>query len=105
MEVVLGANFTLSYRTEVLNTLFPLFPPPTPQSPHIIALTRLLITLSSVQHTVPLLTSLVPKEKLLAYQLAFDLAEGGVQDFLASVRKELPEGSEVCSTYLLLRLC
>jgi len=37
----------------------------------------------------------VPHEKLLAYQFAFDLVEGGAQDFLESVRSELPEDDDV----------
>jgi len=53
------------------------------------------VTLSNPSLTVPLLTSLVPNEKLLAYQFAFDLVEGGAQDFLESVRNELPEGDDV----------
>lgn len=97
MEAVLDTGFSLSYRDEVLHKLLPLFPSPTieSQSPHIHALTRLLVTLSNASLTVPLLTSLVPKEKLLAYQFAFDLVEGGAQDFLESVRSELPEGDQV----------
>jgi 26S proteasome regulatory subunit N2 len=42
--------------------------------------------------------SLVPREKLLAYQFAFDLVEGGARDFLESVRTELPEGDEVSAS-------
>jgi len=34
----------------------------------------------------------VPAQKLLAYQFAFDLVEGGSQDFLEGIRNELPEG-------------
>jgi hypothetical protein len=37
---------------------------------------------------MPLLMSLVPKEKLLAYQFAFDLAKDGSQEI---VHNELPE--------------
>jgi hypothetical protein len=97
MEAVLDTGFSLSYRDQVLQFLFPLFPRPTSRdgSLHVHALTRLLVTLSSSSLTVPLFTSLVPKEKLLAYQFAFDLAEGGSQDFLESVRTELPEGDAV----------
>lgn len=97
MEAVLDTGFPLSYRDQVLNFLFPLFPQPKAGdgSPHVHALTRLLVTLSSPSLTVPLLTSLVPKEKLLAYQFAFDLVAGGAQDFLESVRSELPEGDAV----------
>lgn len=96
MEAVLDTGFSLQYRDEVLHKLLPLFPPPTieSQSPHIHALTRLLVTLSDASLTVPLFTSLVPNEKLLAYQFAFDLVEGGAQDFLESVRSGLPEGDE-----------
>lgn len=97
MEAVLDTGFSLSYRDQVLHFLFPLFPQPTTgdRSPYVHALTRLLVTLSSPSLTVPLLTSLVPKEKLLAYQFAFDLVEGGAQDFLESVRSALPEGDIV----------
>lgn len=97
MDAVLDNHFSLSYRDEVLNFLYRLFPSPTSdsKSPHIHSLTRLLVTLSSPSLTTPLLVSLVPKEKLLAYQLAFDLAEGGAQDFLEAIRTELPEGEEV----------
>ncbi|KAK2461999.1 hypothetical protein APHAL10511_006462 [Amanita phalloides] len=96
MDAVVDAGFSLSYRDEVLEFLFPLFPPPAvgERSPHVIALTRLLITLSKPSITVPFLTSLIPQENLLAYQLAFDLAEGGSQDFLESIRSQLPEGDE-----------
>jgi 26S proteasome regulatory subunit N2 len=38
--------------------------------------------------------SLVPREKLLAYQFAFDLVEGGSQDFLEAIRSEFPEGDD-----------
>jgi hypothetical protein len=97
MEAVLDTGFSLSYRDQVLHFLFPLFPKPSTGdgSPHAHALTRLLVTLSSPALTVPLLTSLIPKEKLLAYQFAFDLVEGGAQDFLESVRNDLPEGDGV----------
>lgn len=40
--------------------------------------------------------SLVPHKKLLTYLFAFDLVEGGTQDFLENVRTELPDGDEVC---------
>ncbi|KAG6818006.1 hypothetical protein H0H87_009161 [Tephrocybe sp. NHM501043] len=97
MEAVLDTGFPLSYRDQVLRFLYPLFPPPTTGdgSPYILSVTRLLITLSNPSLTVPLLVSLVPKQPLLAYQLAFDLVEGGAQDFLESVRRDLPEGDEV----------
>ncbi|KAJ7932500.1 hypothetical protein B0H13DRAFT_1955708 [Mycena leptocephala] len=77
MEGVLDTGFSLSYRDQVLSFLFPLFPQPVAgdSSPHVHSLTRLLVTLSS-----PSLT------------FAFDLVEGGSQDFLESVRTELPEG-------------
>ncbi|KAF8640759.1 hypothetical protein AX17_000409 [Amanita inopinata Kibby_2008] len=96
MDAVVDAGFSLSYRDQVLEFLFPLFPPPTAGdgSSHVYALTRLLITLSKPSFTVSFLTSLIPKEKLLAYQFAFDLVEGGSQDFLESVRNQLPEGDE-----------
>ncbi|TFK41267.1 armadillo-type protein [Crucibulum laeve] len=96
MDAVVDTGFSLSYRDHVLRFLFPLFPQPTSGdgSPHVHALTRLLVTLSDPALTVPLLTSLVEKEKLLAYQFAFDLVEGGGQDFLESLRADLPEGDE-----------
>jgi 26S proteasome regulatory subunit N2 len=97
MEAVLDNHFPLSYRDQVLNFLYPLFPPPTidSKSPHIHSLTRLLVTLSNPALTVTLLVSLVPGEKLVAYQLAFDLVEGGAQDFLETVRNDLPVEDEV----------
>lgn len=97
MEAALDTGFSLSYRDHVLRFLFPLFPRLTigEGSAHVHALTRLLVTLSDVSLTVPLLSSLVEKEKLLAYQLAFDLVEGGSQDYLESIRSELPDGDLV----------
>jgi 26S proteasome regulatory subunit N2 len=67
MEAVLDTGFSLSYRDQVLHKLLPLFPSPTTESksPHVHALTRLLVTLSDASLTVPLLTSLVPREKPL----------------------------------------
>jgi 26S proteasome regulatory subunit N2 len=107
MEAVLDTGFSLSYRDQVLHKLLPLCPSPTTESksPHVHALTRLLVTLSKPSLTVPLLTSLVPNEKLLAYQFAFDLVEGGAQDFLESIRNELPEGDEVSVSHLLFCFC
>jgi 26S proteasome regulatory subunit N2 len=98
MEAVLDNHFPLSYREQVLNFLYPLFPSPTidSKSPYIHSLTRLLVTLSNPALTVSLLVSLVSREKLIAYQLAFDLVEGGAQDFLESIRNDLPVGDEVC---------
>jgi 26S proteasome regulatory subunit N2 len=92
MEAVVDSNFSLSYRDEVLH-----FPSATAntKSLHVHALTRLLVTLSDPSLTLPLLTSLVPKHKLLAFQFAFDLVEGGAQDFLESLRSDLPEGEGV----------
>ena len=94
MEAVLDTGFSLSYRDQVLHKLLPLFPSPTTESksPHVHALTRLLIILSNTSLTLPLLTSLVPHEKLLAYQFVFDLVKGGAQDFLENIRNELPAG-------------
>ena len=94
MEAVIDTQFSLSYRDLVLEFLHPLFPPLENRSPHIHALTRLLVALSSSETTVPLLVSLVPGKKLLAYQFAFDLVEGGSQDFLEAIRNELPEGDD-----------
>ena len=54
------------------------------------------MTLSDPSLTVPLLTSLVPHEKLLTYQFAFDLVEGGAQDFLEAICSKCPEGDDVC---------
>lgn len=95
MDAVLETNFSLSFRNQVLNFLLPLFPPLESKAPHVHAVTRLLVTLSDANLTIPLLTALVPKETLLAYQLAFDLVEGGGQDFLEAIRTQLPEGDEV----------
>lgn len=95
MDAVLETNFSLSYRNQVLNFLLPLFPPLEPKAPHVHTVTRLLVTLSDATLTIPLLTALVPKETLLAYELAFDLVEGGGQDFLEAIRTQLPEGEEV----------
>ncbi|KAF8647902.1 hypothetical protein AX16_006434 [Volvariella volvacea WC 439] len=96
MDAVLDMGFSLSYRDQVLNFLYPLFPKPTSgDSNNVVhSLTRLLVTLCNVSLTVALLVSLVPREKLLAYQFAFDLVEGGSQDFLESIRSELPAGDE-----------
>jgi 26S proteasome regulatory subunit N2 len=55
------------------------------------------VTLSDPSLSISLLASLVLNEELLAYQFAFDLVEGGSQDFLETVRSELPEGDEVSS--------
>jgi len=96
MEGILDTGFSLSYRDQVLRFLFPLFPRPAAGdgSPHVHALTRLLVTLSDPSLTIPLLNSLVTSEQLLAFQFAFDLVEGGSQDFLETLRTELPEGDE-----------
>lgn len=97
MDAVLDTAFPLAYRDQVLRFILPLFPSLSSEnkSPHVYAVTRLLVTLSSAELTVPLLNSLVPKDSLLAYQMAFDLVEGGAQDYLESIRKELPEGEGV----------
>lgn len=102
MEAILDTGFSLSYRDQVLHFLLPLFPRPEMdnQSSHLHSLTRLLVTLGNAPLTASLLVSMVPQEKLLAYQFAFDLVEGGAQDFLESVRNELPEGGEVNSLVL-----
>ncbi|EFI28601.1 26S proteasome subunit RPN2a [Coprinopsis cinerea okayama7 len=96
MEGVLSTTASLSYRHQVLRFLFPLFPQPKTgdQSPHVHAVTRLLISLSDPELTIPFLSSLVSKEPLLAYQFGFDLVEGGSQDFLENLRGALPEGDE-----------
>lgn len=91
---------TLISLLQVLNHVIPLFPPPAVQSPHIHSLTRLHITLASPTLTIPFLTSLVSSAKqqsenaLLAYQIAFDLVEGGTQDYIEAIRTGLPEGEE-----------
>ena len=96
MDSVLDTGFSLSYRDTVLQFIFPLFPKPSSGSgSHVDAITRLLVTLSDTSLTIPLLTSLVPNEKLLAYQFAFDFVEGGSQDYLETIRSELPEGDSV----------
>ncbi|KAI6153672.1 26S proteasome regulatory complex non-ATPase subcomplex Rpn2 Psmd1 subunit [Pisolithus tinctorius] len=95
MEIVLDTGFSLSYRDQVLNFLSPLFPLPSQaNSTHMLALARLHVTLNNPSITVSLLSSLVPKEKLVAYQFAFDLVEGGARDFLEGVRKDLPQGKD-----------
>ena len=83
---------SLSYQDQVLHFLFP---QPTTKngSPHVHALTRLLVTLSDPLLSISLLDSLVLNEELLAYQFAFELVEGGDQ----GRRSELPEGDEVSS--------
>lgn len=99
MEAVIDSGFSLSYRDIVLRFLYPLFPRPTAGDGSALAhaLTRLLVTLGDPSLTVPLLVTLVPKEKLLAYQFAFDLVEGGARDFLELVRTQLPAGDDVSS--------
>ncbi|KAI0721359.1 26S proteasome regulatory complex non-ATPase subcomplex Rpn2/Psmd1 subunit [Cerioporus squamosus] len=96
MEAVLDTAFPLAYRDQVLKFLFPLFPAPSgdAKSTHVYALTRILVTLNSPEMTINFLNSLVPRQKLLAYQFAFDLVEGGGQDFREAIRKDLPEGTE-----------
>jgi len=92
MDAVFETSFTLSYRLAVLQFIFPLFPPLQENSPHIHAITRILVTLSLPALTIPYLTALVPDRLLLAYQVAFDLFESGVQEFLQTVMQQLPEG-------------
>ncbi|KDQ10690.1 hypothetical protein BOTBODRAFT_177975 [Botryobasidium botryosum FD-172 SS1] len=98
IEALLDSSFSLHYRIKVLHHILPLFPPLTANSSHVNAITRVHVTLSQKSLTVDLLTSLVAageKEKnLLAYQFAFDLLEGGTQDYLEEVRSGLPEGAE-----------
>jgi len=106
MEGVLETGFSLSYRDQVLRFLLPLFPQPTAGegAAHVNSLTRLLVTLSDPVLTIPLLNSLVVNEKLLAYQFAFDLVEGGSQDFLETLRNDLPQGDMVCMYFLVVFL-
>ncbi|KAK0208117.1 hypothetical protein DFS33DRAFT_1254799 [Desarmillaria ectypa] len=92
MEAALDTGFSLSYRDQVLRFLFPLFPQSSTDGSHVHTLTRLLITLGDSGLTIPLFKSMVPSNKLLAYQLAFDLVEGGARDYLESIRNDLPEG-------------
>ncbi|KAF9022936.1 26S proteasome regulatory complex non-ATPase subcomplex Rpn2/Psmd1 subunit [Hymenopellis radicata] len=96
MEAVLDTGFSLVYRDQVLRFLFPLFPEVSTKegATHVHTLTRLLVTLADSSLTVPLFLSLIPKNTLLSYQLAFDLVEGGARDYLDTVRSELPEGDE-----------
>ncbi|KAF9535345.1 armadillo-type protein [Crepidotus variabilis] len=96
MEGILDTGFSLSYRDEVLRFFLPLFPKPTAGegAAHLHSLTRLLVTLSDPSLTIPLITSLVASDTLLAYQLAFDLVEGGSQDFLETLRTDLPAGDD-----------
>ncbi|KAG8834158.1 proteasome regulatory particle base subunit [Serendipita sp. 399] len=89
---VFETSFTLSYRMAVLRFIFPLFPPLSENCSHIHAVTRILVTLSSAPLTIPYLCNLVPDKLLLAYQIAFDLFESGVQEFLQTVMQQLPEG-------------
>ena len=102
MEAVLDTAFPLVFRDQVLKFLFPLFPAPAgdAKSAHVYALTRILVTLNSPEMTINFLNSLVPRQKLLAYQFAFDLVEGGGQDFLEAVRRDLPEGNEVRQAFI-----
>ena len=97
MEGVLDTGFPLLYRNQVLRFLLPLFPQPSAGegAAHANPITHLLVTLSDSSLTIPFLNSLVESEELLAYQFAFDLVEGGSQDFLETLRTELPQGDEV----------
>ncbi|EIW86814.1 26S proteasome regulatory complex non-ATPase subcomplex Rpn2 Psmd1 subunit [Coniophora puteana RWD-64-598 SS2] len=96
MDAVLDTGFSLSYRDQVLNFLLPLFPPPASsgQSSHLHTLARLLVVLNNPSLTIPYLNSLVSQEKLLAYQFAFDLVEGGAPDYLEAVLGSLPDGDD-----------
>lgn len=97
MEAVVDTGFSLIYRDQVLRFVFPLLPKINTKdgAAHLHTITRILITLSDSSLTTPLLTSLVPQNILLAYQLAFDLVEGGARDYLDTIRSELPEGDSV----------
>ena len=85
MDSVLDTNFSRQYRDEVLNFLLPLFPPLALKASHIYIITRILVTLSNPALMVLMITPLMLNEKLVVYQLAFDLVEGGAQDFLIVV--------------------
>lgn len=102
MEGVLDTGFPLAYRDQVLRFLFPLFPLPKigDTSPHVHAVTRLLVALSDPEITIPFLLDLVDTQFLLAYQIAFDLVEGGSQEFLEDLRYSLPPGDEKTSPIL-----
>ena len=102
MEGVLETGFSLSYCDQVLRFLLPLFPQPTAGdgAVHVNSLTRLLVTLSDPALTIPLLNTLVVNKQLLAYQFAFDLVEGGSQDFLETLRNDLPQGDMVSMYFL-----
>jgi 26S proteasome regulatory subunit N2 len=93
MDAVIDGNVSLNVRDQVLHFLLPLFPAldSSARTPHVHALTRLLVTLGDPALTMRMLTALVTKNKLLAYQFAFDLVEGGAQDFLESLRNDLPK--------------
>ncbi|KAG1739675.1 hypothetical protein EDB19DRAFT_1978068 [Suillus lakei] len=52
------------------------------------------VTLNQPSLVIPLVTSLIPKERLLAYQFVFDLVGGGALEFLQGVKAGLPEGKE-----------
>jgi 26S proteasome regulatory subunit N2 len=97
MEGVLDTGFPLLYRNQVLRLLLPLFPQPSAGEGAVQAnpIIHVLVTLSDSSLTIPFLNSLVESEELLAYQFAFDLVEGGSQDFLETLRTELPQGDEV----------
>src|SRR5258708_3642138 len=98
MEGVLDTGFPLLYRNQVLRFLLPLFPQPSAAgegAAYANSIIHLLVTLSDPSLTIPFL---VESEELLAYQFAFDLVEGGSQDFLETLRTELPQGDEVSLT-------
>ena len=76
MEAVLDTGFSLPIMIRCFTKFYHSFRHLPLNRPHVHALTCLLMTLSDPSLTVPLLTSLVPHEKLLAYQFAFDLVEG-----------------------------
>jgi 26S proteasome regulatory subunit N2 len=98
MEGVLDTGFPLLYRNQVLRFLLPLFPQPSAAgegAAYANSIIHLLVTLSDPSLTNPFL---IESEELLAYQFAFDLVEGGSQDFLETLRTELPQGDEVSLT-------
>lgn len=53
------------------------------------------MALNSVPLSLQVINSLLPDNALLAYQLAFDLVEGGSQEFLDNFRKNVIEGDDV----------
>lgn len=98
MDAVLDVGFNLATRNRVLHHLCPLFPLPKPGAQYTLALTRLHVALETPAVTTPLFQKLIGSgdktNRLLAYQLAFDLVEGSTQDFLRIVFNSLPSSED-----------